>query len=89
MLSEIVSVFQPLSLAGILTGVWILVMISVPVVRWVAGEGAEHVGIAAGVFAQVAAVLAALATSFGFWVLLVIVIVPVLGWASEAIGSRV
>lgn len=89
MLSELVSVFQPLSLAGVLTGVWILVMISVPVVRWVAGEGAEHVGIAAGVFAQVAAVIAALATSFGLWVVLVVVIVPVLGWASEAIGSRV
>lgn len=89
MLSELVLVFQPLSLAGALTGVWILVMISVPIVRWVAGEGAEHVGIAAGVFAQVAAVIAALATSFGVWVVLVVVIVPVLGWASEAIGSRV
>jgi lycopene beta-cyclase len=89
MLAEIASVFQPLSLAGVLAGVWILVMISVPVVRWVAGEGAEHVGIAAGVFAQVAAVIAALATTFGGWVVLVVVLVPVFGWASEAIGSRV
>jgi len=88
MIELLATVFHPVSLAAILMGVWIAVMISVPVVRWIAGEGAEHIGIAAGVIAQVAAVVTALVTTFGAPALIVVVLVPVLGWASEVLGSR-
>jgi putative membrane protein len=80
--------FAPLSLQGILFGVWVLVMILVPVVRWVAGEGAERVGIAAGVIAQVGLVVSVLISEFRFWALPVVIGVPLLGWLSEVIGSR-
>lgn len=88
MISQIAGSFQPVSLPAVLTGVWIVVMISVPIVRWIGGEGAEHIGIAAGVLAQVAAVVAALATSFGAATIVIVVAVPLLGWASEVLGSR-
>jgi putative membrane protein len=88
MFEQVVAVFHPMTLPGALTALWVLVMISVPVVRWIGGEGAEHVGIAAGVFAQVAAVLAALVVRFGPSALIVVAIVPFLGWASELLGSR-
>jgi putative membrane protein len=88
MIDLITTVFHPVSAATVLMGIWIAVMISVPIVRWVAGEGAEHIGIAAGVVAQVAAVIAALVSAFGGWALLIVVAVPFIGWASEVLGSR-
>jgi putative membrane protein len=88
MLEQVVQLFDPPTLVGVLTGLWIAVMISVPVIRWIGGEGAEHIGIAAGVFAQVAAVIAALVEGYGAYALIVVVAVPVLGWASEVLGSR-
>ena len=88
MIDQFASVFRPMTLPGVLVGIWIVVMISVPVVRWIGGEGAEHVGIAAGVFAQVAAVIAALVATAGVPALIVVIAVPVLGWLSEVIGSR-
>ncbi|MFW5689104.1 MAG: carotenoid biosynthesis protein [Spirochaetota bacterium] len=84
----ILSVFSPLRPAGVLVGVWILVMISVPVIRWTLGQGAERIGIAAGVVAQVAAVVAAIAFDLGWYTVIVVVAVPSLGWASEVLGSR-
>lgn len=71
-----------------MTAVWVLVMISVPVIRWTAGAGAERVGIAAGVVAQVAAVVTAIASDLGWYTVIVVLAVPLLGWASEVIGSR-
>ena len=88
MLEQFGSVFSPLTAPGVMVAVWILVMISVPVIRWVAGVGAERIGIAAGVLAQVAAVIVAISSTLGWYSLIVIVVVPVLGWASEVLGSR-
>ncbi|TVQ26997.1 MAG: carotenoid biosynthesis protein [Spirochaetaceae bacterium] len=68
--------------------VWTVVMICVPIVRWVLGEGAERIGIATGVFAQVAAVVVAIWGSFGAFTVAVVVLVPLLGWTSEVIGWR-
>ncbi|MFW5684341.1 MAG: carotenoid biosynthesis protein [Spirochaetota bacterium] len=81
-------VLDPISLAGVLIALWVAVMISVPIVRWIGGEGAEHIGIAAGVFAQVAAVVAVLFAGYGAGAVIVIIAVPVLGWVSEVVGSR-
>ena len=88
MIEQILSVFQPISTIGVFMIIWIAVMISVPVVRWIGGEGAEHIGIAAGVLAQVAAVIAALGSAYGWYALIVIVAVPLIGWASEVLGSK-
>ena len=88
MLEQIARVFQGLSLLTVFAGFWILVMICVPIVRWTAGAGAERIGIAAGVFAQVAVVIVTLAAGLGPYALVVVVSVPVLGWASEVLGSR-
>jgi putative membrane protein len=63
-------------------------MISVPIIRWVAGQGAERIGIAAGVLAQVVLVVSVLVSEFRFWAFPIIVGVPFLGWLSEVIGSR-
>jgi putative membrane protein len=88
LLAALTSLFSPLSPLGVSIGIWILVMINVPVIRWVIGPGAERIGISAGVLAQVAVVVIVLAQSIGWWSLLPIAVVPALGWASEAIGSR-
>lgn len=88
MIAQLESVFSPLSLSGALVGLWVLVMVSVPVIRWVAGVGAERIGIAAGVVAQVIAVVTAMIAELGPAVLVVVVLVPLLGWASEVAGSR-
>ena len=76
------------TLVSLLAVVWIVVMIGLPVVRWVAGPGAERVGIAAGVFAQVAVVTSALVSTLGSFAVVVVIAVPVLGWASEVLGSK-
>lgn len=87
-LDGFVELFAPLTIQGLLFGAWVLVMICVPIIRWVAGSGAERVGIAAGVLTQVLLVVSVLISEFRFWALVVIVGVPFLGWLSEVIGSR-
>lgn len=88
MIDLITSLYRPITVVSILTGAWVLVMVSVPIVRWVAGAGAERVGIAAGVFAQVAVVIAALASSLAWFTVVIVALIPVLGWASEVLGSK-
>jgi putative membrane protein len=87
-MESLLSLIRPAGIDVYLLGFWILVMIMVPVVRWTLGSGAEKIGITAGVFAQVAAVVAALASGTGLWVIVAVVAVPVFGWASEVLGSR-
>ncbi len=82
------TLIEPFSVVSLLLVVWIAVMIMVPIVRWTFGKGAERIGIAAGVFAQVAAVAAALGVGNGLWAIAALVLVPGLGWLSEVIGSR-
>ena len=82
------SVLHPFTTVSLLVVIWIGVMIMVPIVRWTLGRSAERIGIAAGVFAQVTAVIGAMASGEGWWVVIAVVAVPVLGWLSEVIGSR-
>ncbi len=88
LLSEFLSFFVPLELLGLLVTLWVLVMISVPVIRWIRGAGAERIGIVAGVIAQVSVVVAVLISSLGVWSIAIVLLVPILGWASETIGTR-
>lgn len=84
-----------LSLSEVSTGetvgfaVWFLVMVAVPILRWVLGEGAERIGISLGVVAQAGLVIFVLA---GFLsparLILTILAVPAFGWAAEFIGSK-
>jgi lycopene beta-cyclase len=69
--------------------VWLGAMIAVPILRWTFGEGAEHVGISIGVLAQVALVAVLLFVAFPLGqAIAMTVAIPVLGWASEVLGSR-
>lgn len=88
LMAAVQSLFVPLTPIGVAVGIWVVVMINVPVIRWVVGAGAERIGITAGVLAQVTVVIIVLAQSLGWWSLVVVILVPVLGWLSEAIGSR-
>lgn len=68
---------------------WLVVMILVPVFKWMWGSGAERIGISLGVVFQVATVVALLAVTLPPPVLLAVaVMVPLLGWLSEFIGCR-
>lgn len=70
-------------------GIWFLVMVAVPILRWIYGSGAERVGISLGVIAQAGLVVYVLS----FYLdpprlILTILAVPTLGWLAEFIGSR-
>ena len=73
----------------VLTALWILEMISVPILKWTGGARAERAGIEVGVLLQVAAVLALLTTA---WPLPRVVgaaaVVAALGWLVEFVGSH-
>jgi uncharacterized membrane protein len=67
---------------------WAMVMIAVPIVA-MGGDRGRARGITAGVVAQVLVVGVVLGISWpAAVVLIVVVIVPVLGWTAEFIGSR-
>ncbi len=68
---------------------WLLVMILVPVLKWVWGDGAERLGISLGVIFQAATIVVLLAVSLPAAVVVAVCIaVPGLGWFSEFIGCR-
>ncbi len=68
---------------------WVLVMFLTPVVKWVWGEKAMHVAISLGVVAQASAVVAILASAWPAGrTILVVVLIPLLGWGVEFLGSR-
>lgn len=70
-----------------LIAIWVLTMISLPIVRWTLGEDALPVGISIGVLIQIAAVLVALVARWGAArTLLVTLIVTLSAWAIEFIG---
>lgn len=70
-------------------GLWTLVMIATPIVRWVFGEAALTVMVAAGVLAQAAAVATVLVRATG-WRSLPRIVLPVLllAWLAEYAGSH-
>ncbi|GAB6089729.1 carotenoid biosynthesis protein [Spirochaeta dissipatitropha] len=87
----LVSAWSQLGLTSrLLFVLWLLGMISLPVVKWIWGSKAERTGISVGVILQVSLVLSIIFNSAGFaaglWVFL---IVSGLGWLSEAIGCRI
>jgi putative membrane protein len=85
-----VGVIADFSLPVILSlGAWTLIMINVPVLGWIYGEGGIKAGISLGVLAQASTVslLLLLRTSDGLNPL-ILVAIPLYGLAVEVIGSR-
>lgn len=77
------------TLSEVLGATWVLVMISVPVFRWVLGSRGERIGISLGVLFQAALVATLLSEGLGLaraWP--IILGIPVFGWVIELIGSR-
>jgi hypothetical protein len=67
---------------------WVLTMISIPIIRWVVGDGVLHWGVIAGVLLQAGAVLAVVQGAWGTReTLRVAAIVIPLAWLVERIGS--
>lgn len=70
-------------------GIWFVVMVAVPILRWVFGSGAERVGISLGVLAQAGLVVYVLSFHLDFPRLgLTALAIPLLGWLAEFIGSK-
>ncbi|MFP4372851.1 MAG: carotenoid biosynthesis protein [Spirochaetaceae bacterium] len=75
--------------ARALGGAWVVVMILVPVIKWVLGAGAERIGISLGVCFQAALVALILFESLSsVHAALAVVGIPLFGWGIEFIGSR-
>jgi len=73
----------------LLLALWVVVMISLPIVKWIWGARAEKVGISAGVVAQAAAVLALLLwNDFHTVTFLAALAVVLLGFTVEYVGSH-
>lgn len=76
-------------LPDIFLGIWIIAMISLPIVKWTIGESALHIGITIGVIMQVLTVLSFLVHHWGFKKALQVgLLVAFMGWAAEWIGSH-
>lgn len=74
--------------AQILLTIWLLTMISVPILTWLWGERAQRRGIVAGVLLQAATVLAIVLPTWGVVRTgLTALLVVVTGWAAEFLGS--
>ena len=74
--------------AVLLTALWLLTMISIPILRWVIGDSILHIGVIAGVLFQAAAVLTICYQAWGLrTVLRMAAIVMALSWLIERIGS--
>jgi putative membrane protein len=77
----------PLQMA--LLTLWVLLMISFPIVDWTLGWQVMVGAVIMGVLAQVVTVVAVLWTTWGgAKTLRIAAIVVILGWAAEALGSR-
>lgn len=75
--------------ARILGGAWVLVMVCVPIIRWVLGEGAERIGISLGVLFQASLVAVLLFESLDpLRASMAVIGIPLFGWAIEFVGSR-
>lgn len=68
---------------------WVLSMIALPIARWTFGDSVLSIGITATVIAQVAAVFVALRQRWGIQrTLLTLLMVGIITWIAETIGSR-
>ncbi len=73
----------------LLFGVWVVAMISLPVVRWTAGDEAVPAGVSAGVLAQTVLVVTLTAVGVGLPIALgAALVVGFGGWLLEFVGSR-
>jgi putative membrane protein len=73
---------------ALLLALWVLTMISLPIVKWVLGEAALEQGIVVGVLTQTLVVLFILIRAWGWRRTLVTsAVVVVLAWLSEALGN--
>ena len=90
MLTWIVDTFTAVPVVPrLLLLVWVLEMISVPILKWRWGARAERAGIILGVLLQASTVVAVLYTAWGFWpTLRAALIVAGLGWGVEYAGSH-
>ncbi len=90
MLTWIVDTFMALPLVPrLLLLVWVLEMVSVPILKWRWGARAERAGIILGVLLQASTVIAVLYTAWGLWATVrVASIIAGLGWAVEFVGSH-
>ena len=67
---------------------WVLTMISIPIIRWVVGDGVLHWGVIASVLLQAAAVMAAAQAGWGTREMgRVLALVLPLAWLVEWTGS--
>ncbi len=75
--------------SGVLLAAWLLCMISLPIVQWLAGEQALILGVTVSVVLQAALVVLLVYHSAGARrTALLVATVVVAGWAAEAIGSK-
>lgn len=90
MLTWIVDTFAALSIVPrFILLVWVLEMISVPILKWRWGMRAERTGIILGVLLQATAVIATLYSAWGVWpTLRAALIIAGLGWVMEYVGSH-
>lgn len=87
-LDQIIELFSPLSIQGLLFLVWLASFVTLPIIRSVWGPPGERAGTAAGVVSSVLLVTALLVPTHRWWTIAVVVGVPLLGWLSEVVGSR-
>ena len=75
--------------AMVMGGAWVIVMILVPVIKWVLGTGAERIGISLGVLFQATLVAVILFESLHpLRATIAVIGIPLFGWTIEFIGSR-
>jgi putative membrane protein len=68
---------------------WVGATVSMPIVQWGWGDRALRRGVTVGVLLQAVAVVALLVSAWGWgWAALVALMVLVMGWAIEFLGSR-
>ncbi len=89
-MSEIVAVFAELPVGYLLLfGIWILAMVSLPIWRWIFGDGAVPPAVSAGVYAQTLLVIVLTAGEMGWAPALgAALLVGFGGWLLEFVGSR-
>jgi lycopene beta-cyclase len=69
-------------------GLWMLIMVGTPIVRWLAGQSGLMIMVNLGVLAQVFVVLVAFAVSSGWKTVPRLLIILPIAWLAEYIGSH-
>ncbi len=81
------STINPILIVAVVT--WLLLMIAVPIQRWLWGDDALPLGLSLGVIAQVTAVAVIVITAWGMRrAVMTLALVVCMGWFVEYIGSK-